>query len=79
MTEKIESSLKAPKFKMDDKIMITKYKNNFSKYYTNIWSIETPMMNFVLKANSWTHKIKDLNGEILVGSFYEKELLLSKL
>ena len=52
LTEKIESSLKAPKFKMDDKIMITKYKNNFSKYYTNIWSIETPMINFVLKANS---------------------------
>ena len=27
----------------------------------------------------WTHKIKDLNGEKIIGSFYEKELLLSKL
>ena len=27
----------------------------------------------------WTDKIKDLNGEKIIGSFYEKELLLSKL
>ena len=32
----------------------------------------------MLKANPWTHKSKDLNGEILVKSFYEKELLLHK-
>ena len=33
----------------------------------------------VLKTNPWTFKIKDLNGEKIIGSFYEKELLLSKL
>ena len=27
----------------------------------------------------WTYKIKDLNGKKMIGSFYEKELLLSKL
>ena len=35
--------------------------------------------NFVLKTNPWTYKIKDLNGETIIGSFCENELLLSKL
>ena len=33
----------------------------------------------VLKTNSWIYKIKDLNIEKMIGSFYEKELFLSKL
>ena len=31
------------------------------------------------KTNPWTCEIKDLNGEKIIGSLYEKELLLSKL
>ena len=34
---------------------------------------------YLLKPNSWTNKFKDLSGEKVMGSFYEKELLLSKL
>ena len=30
-----------------------------------------------MKTNPWTCKLKDLNGEKIKGSFYEKELLLS--
>ena len=37
------------------------------------------IIDTVLKTNSWTHKIKGLNGEKIIGSFYEKELLLSIL
>ena len=33
-TEKIETSLKAPKFKVNDRVRITKYINIFSKGYT---------------------------------------------
>ena len=33
----------------------------------------------VLKTNPWTYKIKDQKEEKIIGSFYEKELLLSKL
>ena len=29
--------------------------------------------------NPWTYKIKDLNGEKIIGSFYEKDILLGKL
>ena len=35
LTEEIESGLKAPKFKVGDSVRITRYKNSFSKGYTN--------------------------------------------
>ena len=37
------------------------------------------MIDSVLKTNHWTYEIKNFNGETIIGSFYEKELLLSKL
>ena len=58
---------------------ITKYKNIFSKIYTKNWSREIFIINSVLKANHWTYKIKDLNGEKIISSFYEDELLRSIL
>ena len=33
----------------------------------------------VLKNNPWIQKIKDLNGEKIIGRFYERELLLSRV
>ena len=79
LTEKIETNAKAPKFKINDRVSVTKYKNIFSKGYTVNWSREIFIINSVLKTNPWIYKIKDLNGEKIVGSFYEKELLLSIL
>ena len=40
MTERIETNHKAPKFKVNDRVRITKYKNSFSKGYTENWSRE---------------------------------------
>ena len=34
LTEKNETNSKAPKFKVNDRVRITKYKNIFSKTYT---------------------------------------------
>ena len=34
------------------------------------------IINSVLKTNPWTYNLKDLNGERIIGSFYEKELIL---
>ena len=79
MTENVETNLKAPKFKVNDRVKITKYKNIFSNSYAVNWSREIFIINSVLKTNPWTYKIKDLNGEKIIGSFYEKELLLSIL
>ena len=56
-----------------------KYKNIFSKGYTENWSREIFIIDSVLKANPWTYKIKYLNGEKMIGSFYEKQLLRSIL
>ena len=56
------------------RVRITKYKNIFSEGYTENW-----LLLIALKINSWIYEIKYLNGEIIIGSIYEKELLLSKL
>ena len=79
MNENIETNLKAPKFKVNDRVRMTKYAIIFSKGYTENWSREIFIIDSVLKTNPWTYKLKDLNGEKIIGSFYEKELLLSKL
>ena len=78
LTEKIETNLIAPKFKVNDRVSITKYKNIFSKGYTGNWS-RAVIIDSVLKTNPWSYKIKYLNGEKIIGNFYEKELLLSIL
>ena len=63
MTEKIETNPKAPKFKVNDRVRITKYKNIFSKDYTENWSRVLLFIDSVLKTNPYTYKIKDLNGK----------------
>ena len=79
LTENIESNSKALKFKVNDRVRVTKYTNIFSKGYTENWSREIFIIDSVLKTNPWAYKIKDLNGEKIIGSFYEKELLRSIL
>ena len=79
LTENIESNPEAPKFKVNDKVIIAKYKNIFSKGYAENLSREIFINDSVLKTNPWTYKIKDLNGEKIIGSFYEKKLLRSIL
>ena len=44
----------AAKFKVNDKVRITKYKNIFSKGYSENWSREIFNIDSVLKANPWT-------------------------
>ena len=75
LTEKIETNLKASKFKVKDRVRITKYKNVFSKGNTEKWSREIFINDSILKTNPRTYKIKDLNGEKAIGSFYEKNVV----
>ena len=72
LTEKSETNHKAPKFKVNDRVRITKHNNIFSKNYTKSWSRETFIIDSVFTTNPWTYKIKDLNREKIIGSFYEK-------
>ena len=46
LTEKIESNRKASKFKVNDRVRITKYKNIFSKGYIENCSRETFIIDF---------------------------------
>ena len=57
LTEKIETNSKAPKFKVNDIVRIIKYKNIFSKRYTENWLREIFISDSVLKTNSWKYKI----------------------
>ena len=76
LTEKIETNPKSPKYKVNYRVRVTKYKNIFRKGYTENWSRKVFSIDFGLKTNLWTYKIKDLHIEKIIQSFYEKELLL---
>ena len=69
-----ESNEKDPKFKVGDRVRISKYKNVFAKGYVPNWSEEVFVVNKIKNTGPWTYEINDLNGEKIVGSFYEKEL-----
>ena len=63
-----------PKFKVGDHVRISKYKNIFAKDYTPNWSEEVFIIKEIKNAVPWTYVINDLNGEKIIGTFYEKEL-----
>ena len=65
---------KDPKFKVGDHVRISKYKNIFAKGYTPNWSEEVFVIKKVKNTVPWTYVINDLNGEEIIGTFYEKEL-----
>ena len=68
-----------PKFKIGDKVRISKYKRNvFDKGYTSNWSEEMFKIDEIQYTNPITYKIRDLNDEEIQGSFYEPELLKAK-
>ena len=64
---------KNAKFKLNDHVRISKYKNIFAKGYTPDWS-KVFMIKGVKNRVSWTCVISDLSGEEIIGTFYEKEL-----
>ena len=65
---------KDPNFKVGDHVRISKYKTIFAKGYTPNWSEEVFVINKIKNTVPWTYVISDLNGELITGSFYEKEL-----
>ena len=65
---------KGPKFKVGDRVRISKYKNIFAKGYAPNWSEDIFIVNEIENTVRWTYTINDLNGEKVIGTFYEKEL-----
>ena len=64
---------KDPKFKVVDHVRISKYKNIFANGCTQNWSEEAFVIIKVKNTVTWTYIINDLNGEEIIGIFYEKE------
>ena len=68
------SNDKDPKFKVGDSVRINKYKNILTKRYTSNRSEKVFMIKKVKNTVPWTYVINDLNGNMIIGTFYEKEL-----
>ena len=69
-----ESNEKDPKFKVGDHVRISKYKNIFAKRYAPNWSEGIFVVKKIKNTVPWAYIIRDLNGEEIIGCFYEKEL-----
>ena len=65
---------KDSKFKVGYHIRISKYKSIFAKGYIPNWSEEVFVIEEVKNTFSWTYVTSDVNGEEIIGTFYEKEL-----
>ena len=74
----VKSTKATPKFKVGDYVRNADKRHIFSKGYTSNWNKELFQVNEILKTQSPTYKIKDMNGEIIEGKYYEQELLKSE-
>ena len=66
--------IKDPKFKVCDHVRISKYRNMFTKGCKLNWSEQVFVIKKVKNTVPWIYVINDLNGEDIIGTFYEKEL-----
>jgi len=67
-------SVKRPKFKVGDKVRISRTKALFEKGYLPNWSEELYIIQKVRQTIPITYKLTDLLGEKIEGSFYTEEL-----
>ena len=75
----MEQLASKPKFKVGDKVRISKCKRKiFDKGYTPNWTEELFLVDKIQSTNPITYRLKDLNNEEIQGSFYEPELLNAK-
>ena len=62
------------KFKVGYHVRISKYKNIFAKGYTPNWSEEVFLIKKVKNTVLRTYVNNDINGDEIIGTFYEKQL-----
>ncbi|KAF0710728.1 Uncharacterized protein FWK35_00034226, partial [Aphis craccivora] len=65
------------KFKINDKVRISKYKHIFSKRYTPNWITEIFTVSKIFQTNPITYQLKDESDNINLGSFCEQEIKLT--
>ena len=69
-----EHNEKDSRFKIGDRVRISKFKNIFAKGYTPNWSSEIFIADKVNHTVPYTYNLKDLNDAEILGSFYDREL-----
>ena len=74
-----EHNEKDGRFKVGDRVRISRYKNIFAKGYTPNCSKEIFIVDKIIDTVPYTYNLKDLNDEEIIGSFYDKELQKSIL
>ena len=74
-----EKAYTPPKFKVNDRVRITKKRGIFDKGFTPNWKDEVFIISKIKPTKPTTYIIRDERGEELGGSFYEPELQLSKV
>ena len=53
-------------------LKLTRESELLTKGYIENWSRNIFVIDSVMKTNLWAYKLQDLNGEKIIGSFYEK-------
>ena len=71
---KIPSS-RSPKFRVGEKVRITKEKKVFDKGYLPSFTLEIFVIDKILPRSPSVYKLRDLNGEVVEGIFYDEELV----
>ena len=74
-----ENNRKSARYNIGDRVRKSKFKNIFAKGYTPNWSREIFIVNKINDTVPYTYNLKDLNGEKIIGSFYDRELQKSIL
>ena len=74
-----EHNEKDSRFKVGDRVRISKFKNIFAKGYAPYWSKEIFIVDKTNDTVPYTYNLKDLNDEEIIGSFYDKELQKTEL
>ena len=69
-----EHNEKDSRFKVGDRIRISKFKNMCAKGYTPNWSKEIFIADKINDTVPYTYNLKDLNDEKIIASFYDREL-----
>ena len=74
-----EHNKKSGRYNVGDRVRISKLKNIFANVYSPNWSKEIFIVNKINDTVPYTYNLKDLNGEEIIGSFYDRELQKSIL
>ena len=74
-----EHNEKDSRFKVGDRVRISKFKNIFPKGYTPNWSKEIFIVDKINDTLPYTYNLKDLNDEEIIGSYKDRELQKTKL